>query len=92
MSDKWSPCSTQISNFSILDRMLDSYLKEEEKRTPLILPSPSQYRFVLFFVLVLRSITSNIHFATCAVSKGFRFCWSYSALVFMDRKNFSFAY
>uniref|UniRef100_A0A915PJ29 Uncharacterized protein n=1 Tax=Setaria digitata TaxID=48799 RepID=A0A915PJ29_9BILA len=41
----WMCDLVKIQAKSSLDRMLDASLKEEEKRVPLILPTPDQYRF-----------------------------------------------
>ncbi|MCP9264846.1 Son of sevenless-like protein 1 [Dirofilaria immitis] len=41
----WMCDLVKIQAKSSLDRMLDASLKEEEKRVPLILPIPNQYRF-----------------------------------------------
>ncbi|VDK53731.1 unnamed protein product [Anisakis simplex] len=41
----WMSDLVMIQTKSLLDRMLDSSLKEEEKRIPLIVPGPDQYRF-----------------------------------------------
>lgn len=41
----WMAVLVLVTTKSILDRILDTYEKEEAKRIPLIIPSPDQYRF-----------------------------------------------
>ncbi|PAV56933.1 hypothetical protein WR25_10109 isoform B [Diploscapter pachys] len=42
---QWMEVFVKATTRSVLDRILDNYLKEEEKRIPLVLPSLEQYKF-----------------------------------------------
>ncbi|MFH4981408.1 hypothetical protein AB6A40_008117 [Gnathostoma spinigerum] len=43
--DSWMTAVVTIQTRSLLDRVLDGWIKEEQKRTPLILPGIDLYRF-----------------------------------------------
>uniref|UniRef100_A0A914UR74 N-terminal Ras-GEF domain-containing protein n=1 Tax=Plectus sambesii TaxID=2011161 RepID=A0A914UR74_9BILA len=45
VKQSWMSALVMLQTRSMLDRMLDVYLKEEEKRIPLVLPTQEQYRF-----------------------------------------------
>lgn len=48
--NNWMAALVSLQTRSMLERMLDGILQEEERQQPLKLPNPEQYRCVVHFV------------------------------------------